>query len=265
MAREYIIKISNWKKYQNREVKTRSIWLRLQNDFIESPNFSTFSSDERIVWLHILCCASRLNTDALQVPLQCNHQVLYRSTGIDEKTFHRAIEKLKKLRIVEIRTTRGRYADDASVNADDTLHNETETRRDGDETVRDKTSASAPKFDFEILYQKYPLKLGKSKGIERCEREIKTEEDYRNLSVAIDRYRSHIKAQGIEEKFIKHFSTFMSTWRDWLSVQLKKPESAQLRAPLFTPLAPLPVDDDTAEYIGGLIDGELRKAASGHG
>lgn len=135
MGKEYVIKIVGWKKYQNREVKTRSIWLRFQNDFIENPNFGEFSSDERVTWIYALCCASKLNTDTLQVPHQCSHRVLHRCTGIDEKTFHRTFEKLKKLRAIEIRTTRGRYADDTSENADDTLRDE--TRRDGDETRQD--------------------------------------------------------------------------------------------------------------------------------
>lgn len=144
MGKEYIVKILNWRKYQSREVKTKTAWLRLENDFIENPNFADFTSDERIVWLHAMCCASKLNQDHVQVPLQCSHRVLNRCTGIDEKTFHRTFEKLKKLRIVEIRTTRGRYADDTSENAENTqtthygdedvteTETETETRRDAD-------------------------------------------------------------------------------------------------------------------------------------
>lgn len=222
VVREYIVKILSWKKYQNREVKTRSIWFRLQNDFIDSPNFSEFTSDERVVWLHALCCASKLNTDSLQVPDQCSHRVLNRCTGIDEKTFHRTFEKLKKLRIVEIRTTRGRYADDTREIANDTLQDK--TGHDGDETRQDKTNTlahSRSEFDFESLYQKYPLKKGRSEGLERCRAQIKTQADFDGLSIAIDRYRRDLLARGTEPKFIQHFSTFMGSkgkqpWKDWL-------------------------------------------------
>lgn len=137
MAREYSIKIVGWKKYQNREVKTKSSWLRFQNDFIENPNFSEFSPDERVVWIYALCCASKLNTEVLQVPLQCSHQVLNRCTGIIESAFHRAFEKLNKLKVVEIRTTRGRYSHDTSEIVGDTLRNVTE--RNEDETRRNET------------------------------------------------------------------------------------------------------------------------------
>lgn len=137
MAKDYAIKILNFKKYNPREVKNKTIWLRFENDFIENPNFAEFTSDECMVWIYILCCASKLNSEILQVPLQCSHRVLDRCKGIDEKTFHRAIQKLKQLKILEIRTSRGRYADDTSVNADDTHLSPYETRRN--ETRRDVT------------------------------------------------------------------------------------------------------------------------------
>lgn len=71
------------------------------------------------------------------------------------------------------------------------------------------------KFDFESLYSKYPLKLGKQKGLLRCKTEIKTEADYELLSGAITRYTAHCEKSALEPKFIKHFSTFMNCWRDW--------------------------------------------------
>lgn len=212
MAKEYIVKILNWRQYQGREVKTRSSWLRFQNDFIENPNFGDFSTDERMVWIYAMCCASKLNTDVIQVPHQCSHRVLHRCTGIAESVFHRTFEKLKKIRIVEIRTTRGRHTQDTPAFTDDTLRDETrryETRRDEDVTMNCD-------FDFESLYQKYPRKIGKSKGLQICEKQIRTGGDFELLSTAIDRYVDCLATQGTEEKFIKHFSSFMTSWRDWL-------------------------------------------------
>lgn len=222
MAKEYVVEIMNWKKYQNREIKTASVWLRLQNDFIDNPNFSEFSSDERVVWIHALCCASKLNTALIHVPLQCSHQRLYRHTGIDENTFHQTFQKLKKLQIVKIRTTRGRYAGDASEIADDT-----QTTPYEDVTLRrryeDVTKTKSPKgyFDFESLYQKYPLKRGKAKGLAKAKTIIRTQEQFDALSKAIDRYAADIIARGVEAKFIQHFSTFMNgTWHEWLDADV---------------------------------------------
>lgn len=72
------------------------------------------------------------------------------------------------------------------------------------------------KLDFEVLYKKYPLKKGKSKGLKICQAQIRTQEDHEKLSRAIDRYSELIATEGTEPKYIKHFSTFMGGWRDYL-------------------------------------------------
>lgn len=79
-----------------------------------------------------------------------------------------------------------------------------------------KSPAYRPKFDFESVYQRYPRKVGKSKGLKVCERQIKTPEDYDQLSTAVDRYSNYCDAQYSEARFVMHFSTFMNSWRDWL-------------------------------------------------
>jgi hypothetical protein len=79
-----------------------------------------------------------------------------------------------------------------------------------------RITKSRSEFDFIALYQKYPRKVGKTAGIKRCEAQIKTPEDYALLSQAIDSYVEYLKKEGTEPKFVKHFSTFMSEWRDFL-------------------------------------------------
>lgn len=92
------------------------------------------------------------------------------------------------------------------------------------------------KFDFETLYQKYPRKIGKSKGLDICRKQIKTLGEYEELSQAIDRYKSYIAEHGTDPKYIKYFSTFMNHWRDWIdfeSLGEKKPDSSALRGVTF--------------------------------
>ena len=74
------------------------------------------------------------------------------------------------------------------------------------------------KFDFEILYKKYPLKKGKADGFSRLKKTIKTQEDFDLCSKAIDKYAQQLIFERTEPKFIKHFSTFVSTWKDWVEV-----------------------------------------------
>lgn len=77
------------------------------------------------------------------------------------------------------------------------------------------------KFDFESLYAKYPRKIGKTEGIARLKSMIKTDDDFKLISQAIDNYLNHIRRTGTDPQFIKHFTTFIGTlakqsWRDWL-------------------------------------------------
>lgn len=76
------------------------------------------------------------------------------------------------------------------------------------------------KFDFEKLYAKYPRKMGKTNGIKKCKRLIKTQTDFELLEKAIDNYNREIVCAQTETRFIKHFSTFLSSWKDYLEVDI---------------------------------------------
>jgi hypothetical protein len=123
-----------------------------------------------------------------------------------------------------------RYADArAGADAQTALSNARDVR---DETRRDDQSvaASAPpaapllpfeprwKPDFEVLYHGYPLKKGKQKGIASCERQIRTPADYEALRRAIANYAAEVR--GKDPQYVKHFSTFMGCWRDYLEVHV---------------------------------------------
>lgn len=79
--------------------------------------------------------------------------------------------------------------------------------------------------DLESAYQLYPRKEGKSDGLRIARAQIKTPQDLANLKTAIERYRAKLKVEGKGPEFIKHFSTFMSTWRDWLDPETGQSEN----------------------------------------
>lgn len=87
--------------------------------------------------------------------------------------------------------------------------------------------ASVSLVDFEKIYSDYPRKQGKAKGIKKARAEIKTQDDLAMLAQAIQRYRDHCRNNKIEAQYIKHFSTFMGEWRDWLDPNIGTTESYQ--------------------------------------
>lgn len=68
----------------------------------------------------------------------------------------------------------------------------------------------------EIYLEFYPLKKGKTKGVEKILKQIKSEKDLQDLKNAVKNYASDVEGQ--EPQFIKHFYTFAGEWRDWIEV-----------------------------------------------
>lgn len=73
-------------------------------------------------------------------------------------------------------------------------------------------------FDFDIVYNKYPKKVGKKKGIECLRRSIKTIEQYNMLMQSVVNYTK--LTEKTETQFIKQFSTFSNCWEDYIEIEL---------------------------------------------
>lgn len=95
-----------------------------------------------------------------------------------------------------------------------------------------------PSFNFLKAYEEYPRKQGKTQGLKKCRSEIKTPEDFELLLKSIRRYRDYIRLNGIEPAYVKHFNSFMSSWRDWL-------DSDVGNAAIMTPVT----TETTAQYL----------------
>jgi len=70
--------------------------------------------------------------------------------------------------------------------------------------------------DFDKAYQEYPKKMGKQKGLVKIKKEVKTREDFILFVKAIRNYDKYTIDSKTETQFIKHFSTFVTEWRDWI-------------------------------------------------
>lgn len=208
------IEIKNWRTYNPRGDVKKPSWFRLSHDLFEDPDFYDFTPSELLAWIYLLCYASKKNSGEIFVSVA--H--LERVGRIKEKDFRGAVKKLEALQCIRVLDTSPLRVR----NAQDTPTNATNERDERDE--RDERTIS-PDFDFDSLYKKYPRKDGKTKGIAACRVQIKSPEDFAALSLAVDRYAEHCKLTKTETRFIKHFSTFMSTWRDWL-----EPETGRFQA-----------------------------------
>lgn len=84
-----------------------------------------------------------------------------------------------------------------------------------DQPIKRPAAKTKLSFDFEAAYKLYPRHVGKTKGIAKCVRDIKTQKDYDDLITAINNFREAFSSR--EVRFIKQFDTFMSSWRDYVN------------------------------------------------
>lgn len=195
------IVINNWEKYNPRKDVKHTTWVRLNNNIYLSQDLFGLDFEQKWAWISLLCIASDKQSGELDIdPHWFSHH-----TGISEAALVKALEALSRNGCVRwsvgtrTRTSRARIATNERTN---------------ERNVTNTAHVRAP-LDFASLYQQYPRKIGKQAGIEKCKKTIKTREDFAALALAVRRYAAHCQREGTEPKFIKHFSSFMNSWRDW--------------------------------------------------
>jgi hypothetical protein len=77
---------------------------------------------------------------------------------------------------------------------------------------------------FDAFWAMYPRKVGKTRARIVFEKELKKGTDPKSLLLALDKYRLYCIESAIEPKYIKHASTFMHEWEDWLDPEVGKTE-----------------------------------------
>lgn len=122
----------------------------------------------------------------------------------------------------------------------ETLEEEDKDKEEEKEGGVGEIKTPTPRLNFEPIYKNFPRKEGKQAGIQKCKAQIKSQEDFELLSKAVDRYAAHCRKEATELKFIKHFSTFMGCWRDWLDPETGKPPPGPPR--VFGLKNPIPED-----------------------
>lgn len=212
MAEEPLtIRIPNWEKYNPRKDVANPRWFALQHSIFEKHEVLGLSPIEFRIWVYFLCLASKSETrGTFRILLRILSSVL----TVSEKEALRAIKKLESFQLIAQPTSRGRYVDVTRTFA--TLQDNTEQDRTEQNTLAQADARASVSFDFESVYRDYPRKVGKAKGLKICKAQIRTEEDFEALKLAVEHYLDYCTKNATEVRFIKHFSTFMGEWRDWL-------------------------------------------------
>lgn len=70
--------------------------------------------------------------------------------------------------------------------------------------------------DFKLFWVHYPRKVGKGECEKSYQKEVRAGAKPHDMLRALKRYRQHLETEKVEPKYIKHGSTFLNHWRDWL-------------------------------------------------
>ena len=83
---------------------------------------------------------------------------------------------------------------------------------------KDKVKDSLPLDAFEIIWKRYPRKLGKDDAEIKFKAQVKTFQDWLDIQNALDHFTRKLQIDKTEEKFIPHGSTwFNNRWHDWVN------------------------------------------------
>lgn len=137
-----------------------------------------------------------------------------------------------------------------------------EEEKEGKGGAGEKESADPPvtAADRERLFQAYPCKKGKAKGLKIAEVEIRTRKDLDQAFIAVSNFNANLIRERRTNKhfdpsFVIGFGTFMGEWRDWLDpnhgrlvidespsppVEIKREEEAE---------PPIPMGDVAAKFV----------------
>jgi len=198
------VTIVKWEKFNARKDVLRCHWFRIDHDIFENRAFYDLEVSDWAVLLYFLCQASKESSATVDIHFEHAKRVAKLSKALIES----AVKKLQSSQFVHVDVTppSALVTQTCSTQQDTTEQDKTEQNNNGECVF----------LDFESLYQKYPRKLGKSAGLRKAKSEIRSHEDFDLLSKALDRFCTHHKERKTEPEYLPYFSTFITSWRDWL-------------------------------------------------
>lgn len=138
-----------------------------------------------------------------------------------------------------------------------------------DNNINTSAEADRVEFDFEKIYENYPCKEGKAKGIAKLKSTIKSQKKFDDFRKSAWNYMKSVESR--DKKYIKHFDTFVNCWTDYVDLAPepdKKQATTSLKSRLLKALPKyhrhIP-PDDLAAIKNDFTDSELEAISSAGG
>jgi hypothetical protein len=105
------VTIANFKLYNPRDDVKRPSWFRLEHSLFEHPDFYEFNHTEKMVWIYLLCIASKKNTETFTISWAHAERI----GGFKKKDFEGALLKLQQIQVILVHVTDALRARDGHV------------------------------------------------------------------------------------------------------------------------------------------------------
>lgn len=72
---------------------------------------------------------------------------------------------------------------------------------------------SIKKYDFDLLWIKYPNRVGRKAALAHFAASVRTDQDFADIQTALDNY---LHCETVGKGFVQNGSTWFNNWRDWI-------------------------------------------------
>lgn len=206
----YSIKITNFDDHQ-KNLKRGHKAILLSTGFLSDPKIRLLTPATKLLFLSCLLVAGESTSSQINV----SHDSLCFQSGVKSGSLQSQLDRLQSLQLLSYEKINPLY--------NRIEKNRIEKKRNKN-IIKNSAQNNLSVLDFEEVYKNYPRKIGKSSGIKKAKIEIKNLEDLEKLKKSVENYKKFLSTNKTEAKFIKHFSTFMTSWRDWLDPDVGKTE-----------------------------------------
>lgn len=218
---ELNIKILKFNDFTTRthDYKGKLNWFSMPVDLLSHPDFFNINGDEFKAFIWVVGVAVKVKKN--QVRMNIDHIAHF--LRISKNDIISCLHKLegKQLLTDGLATARPDCGHEAAIHYI-TLHNITEQNTYAQiSKTEDQTKQVAQKqvlsdSVIESIYKEYPRKVGKAKGLAKLKSQLKTQTDLELCVRALAKFKKYHIDKGTLGEYIPHFSTWVSSWKDWL-------------------------------------------------
>jgi len=202
------IEVVSWDKFNPRKDLKSMPWFRLSGDIGYSETLFELTPEQKWLWIFTLSTCTKKVSGKIHV----NPKFFAYHSGVKEQNV------LKYMQVFEnrglIRSTNG-----SERIRTDPIENVPNERTNERTNVRARVRNN---FDFDRIYNAYPKKEGKKKGMDICASQIVTMNMFHDLEKAVLNYVTMCNNNKTEKRYIKQFSSFMSCWEDYIEIEIEK-------------------------------------------